>query len=81
MDHNPLYEIKGLGLWYSMPLSTIFQMYFGGHFNWWRNSLYLVKTTDLQQVSDKHYRIMLYRIHLAMNGIRTYDNPSYEFLF
>jgi len=43
-----------------MPLSTIFQ-------------LYVEKTTDLLQVIDKRYRIMLYQVHLDMNGVGTHN--------
>ena len=52
---------------YGCGISTIFQLYHGGQF-------LLVQEPGNHrpaQVTDKLYHIMLYQVHLAMNGVRT----------
>ena len=63
----------GLGLWCLTSLSTIFQLNRGSQFYWWRTPEYPEKTTDLSQVTDKLSRIILFRLHLSMNGMQTHN--------
>ena len=54
-----------------VPLSTVFQFY------WWRKPEYPEKTTDLPQVTDKLYHIMLYRA-LSINVLIHRSRKFYQ---
>jgi hypothetical protein len=43
-----------------MPLLTIFQLYRGGQLCWWMKPEDPEKTTDLSQVTDNRYHIIIY---------------------
>ena len=51
-----------VGLWCLIPLSTIFQLYRGCQFYWWR------KPPTCRKSLINFYHIMLYRIHFVWAG-------------
>jgi len=57
-----------LVLWCLTPLSTLFQLYHGVILIGGGNRS---KITELPQVTDKLYHIVLYRVQNGMDGVRT----------
>ena len=60
-----------LVLWCLMPLSTIFQLYHGDQFHWWRKP---EKPGENHQPTTSHWQTLsLNVVHLALSGIRTHN--------
>ena len=66
-----------LGVWY-LTRRSIFQLYRGGQFYWWKKHDYQEKTTGLPQVTGKLYHLILYQLHLTMIGIQTHNFSGYR---
>jgi hypothetical protein len=60
-----------LAVWCLTPLSTIFQLFCGGQFYWWRKPENPEKTSDLSQITDKTLSHNV--VHLALIEVRTHN--------
>jgi hypothetical protein len=69
------YYIGWFGLWCLMPLSTIFQLYRGSQFYWWRKSEYPI--FNLSYIANEHllfylinYELLSYSFKVVYNNHR-----------
>ena len=67
-DNSRWQKIQGLGLWCLMPLSTIFQIYRGSQFYWWRKPEFRRKPSTCC-MSLTTFITMLYQAYLAWAGL------------
>jgi hypothetical protein len=51
-------------------------MIFNANFNNISAPSYPQKTSDLPQITDKLYHIMLHQVHIALSGVRTHNVSS-----
>jgi hypothetical protein len=63
------FHLFGLVLWCLMPLSTIFQLYRGGQFYWWRKPE--IPGENHRPATSHWQTLALNVVHLAMSGIPT----------
>ena len=78
MQRNFRWYIQFRFMVINATFNNISVMYRGGQLYWCRKPEYLQKTTDLSQITDTLYHIMLYQVHQMVHTIESQDKFDYH---